>query len=105
VRTLLGSGHAEIDRWAVHPGGRSILDRVQRALELTDEQLSPSRAVLRDDGNMSSATVLFILRRILHGEAEDGSTATPDRPERVVAMAFGPGLTVESAHLTRRIAR
>lgn len=105
VRTLLGSGHADIDRWAVHPGGRSILDRVQRALELTDEHMSPSRAVLRDDGNMSSATVLFILRRILHGDAEEGSTAPPERPERVVAMAFGPGLTVESAHLTRRIAR
>jgi predicted naringenin-chalcone synthase len=104
VQTLLGSTSTAIDRWAVHPGGRSILDRVQRALELSDEQMSPSRAVLREHGNMSSATVLFILRRILHGMADDGTSDPPAAPERVVAMAFGPGLTVESALLTRRIA-
>lgn len=84
-----------IDRWAIHPGGRSILDRVQSALALTDEQLAPSRAVLREFGNMSSATILFVLRRLLHGE-----NAAVGRPERVAAMAFGPGLTVESAIMT-----
>lgn len=102
VQTLLGPEPAAIDRWAVHPGGRSILDRVQRALGLSDDQMSPSRAVLRDAGNMSSATVLFILRRILHGEADDGTSTPPASPERVVATAFGPGLTVESALLTLR---
>lgn len=89
-----GVGVDDVARWAVHPGGRSILDRVQTALGLDDEQLAPSREVLRTHGNMSSATVLFILRRLLHGEAGDG--------ERIGAMAFGPGLTVEMALLTKR---
>lgn len=87
--------YGSIEHWAVHPGGRSILDRVQR--ELSDDQLQPSREVLRTYGNMSSATVLFVLRAILHG-AESAAR------ERVCAMAFGPGLTVETALLTRRTA-
>ncbi|GGA62376.1 naringenin-chalcone synthase [Pseudoclavibacter endophyticus] len=94
-----------IERWAVHPGGRAILDRVQRALGLSDEQLAPSRDVLRDYGNMSSATVLFILERLLRSDdAETGGGADP-APERVAAMAFGPGLTVESALFTKRVMR
>ncbi|TDX82270.1 putative naringenin-chalcone synthase [Rathayibacter sp. PhB151] len=91
---LGGVGAADVQRWAVHPGGRSILDRVQSAIGLSDEQMRPSREVLRTVGNMSSATVLFILRRLLHGEAAAG--------ERIGAMAFGPGLTVEMALLTKR---
>lgn len=90
-----------IPQWAIHPGGRSILDRVESTLGLTEAQLAPSREVLRTVGNMSSGTVLFILRRILHGEDTD-----VDRDgDRVCAMAFGPGLTVESATMTRRSAR
>jgi len=82
-----------VTHWAIHPGGRSILDRVQERLALSDAQLHPAREVLREYGNMSSATVLFVLRRILEQErAEPG--------ERVAAMAFGPGLTAESALLT-----
>lgn len=103
-----------IEHWAVHPGGRSILDKVQSTLRLTDAQMLPSREVLRENGNMSSATILFILRRILHGldevvggsaDAADGSrdaTGVSSGPARVCAMAFGPGLTVESATLTLR---
>jgi alkylresorcinol/alkylpyrone synthase len=85
---------AAIPRWAIHPGGRSVLDRAQRALRLGDDQLRPSREVLRRYGNMSSATILFILREHLT------APAAPDR-ERVCAVAFGPGLTVESALLRR----
>ena len=89
------AGEATPDVWAVHPGGRSVLDRVETGLELAPEALDASRAVLRDHGNMSSATVLFILRRVLHDdEVADGA--------RVAALAFGPGLTVESALLTKR---
>ena len=84
----------EVDRWAVHPGGRSVLDHVQTALGLTDEDLAPSRDVLRRYGNMSSPTVLFVLAELLRQPV----TAT----ERIAALAFGPGLTVESALLTRR---
>lgn len=86
----------EVDRWAVHPGGRSILDRVEGALALGGDALADARAVLRDYGNMSSATVLFILRRMLHDTAVvDGA--------RVAGLAFGPGLTVESALMTKRM--
>ncbi|WP_324012691.1 type III polyketide synthase [Microbacterium sp. JZ37] len=84
-----------IPHWAIHPGGRSILDKVESALELSEAQLLPARATLRDFGNMSSATVLFVLRHILDSPAASAG-------ERVVAMAFGPGLTVESALLTLR---
>jgi predicted naringenin-chalcone synthase len=95
---LAGRPFADVPRWAIHPGGRSILDKVQQALALGDDQLAPSRDVLRRFGNMSSATVLFVLRDILTGPR-------PDQPEeRVCALAFGPGLTVETALLTHRAA-
>ncbi|SFR86383.1 Predicted naringenin-chalcone synthase [Microbacterium sp. cf046] len=85
------------DVWAVHPGGRSILDRVQSGLELAPDALATSRAVLRDYGNMSSATVMFILRETLHDDTiAAGAT--------IAGLAFGPGLTVESALLTKRTA-
>jgi predicted naringenin-chalcone synthase len=84
-----------VAHWAIHPGGRSILDKVEARLGLTEAQLVPARETLHDYGNMSSATVLFVLRRILdQADAADG--------ERVAAMAFGPGLTVETALLTVR---
>ncbi|WP_293911938.1 type III polyketide synthase [Deinococcus sp.] len=84
--------YRQIDHWAVHPGGRSILDKVQSSLDLTDTQLAPSREVLRDYGNMSSATILFVLQKLI-AEAGDG--------ERICAMAFGPGLTVETGLVTK----
>ena len=90
-----GRASGAIEHWAIHPGGRSILDRVESTLGLAEAQLAPARETLRDYGNMSSATVLFVLDRILR----DAGTAAGDR---VAAMAFGPGLTVESALLTVR---
>lgn len=77
----------EIALWAVHAGGRSILDAVQHGLALPPDALRHSREVLRDFGNMSSATLVFVLERILRS-----SHATGDG----MAMAFGPGLTVET---------
>ena len=65
---------------------------MQEKLLLSDAQLVPAREVLRQYGNMSSATVLFAMRRILEEDAQNG--------ERVAAMAFGPGLTAESALMT-----
>ena len=89
-----GSSDA-VEHWAIHPGGRSILDKVESRLGLTEAQLVPARETLRDFGNMSSATVLFVRRNILESEAAgDG--------DRVAAMAFGPGLTVETALMTVR---
>jgi alkylresorcinol/alkylpyrone synthase len=94
VGTFL-AGEPMPDAWAVHPGGRSVLDRVEAGLDLAPEALDASREVLRDYGNMSSATILFILRRLLSDDAlADGA--------RIGALAFGPGLTVESGLLVKR---
>jgi predicted naringenin-chalcone synthase len=57
-------------------------------LELEEAQLSASREVLAEYGNMSSATVLFVLKKLLESDLESG--------QRILAMAFGPGLTIES---------
>lgn len=92
VGSFLGDDVPE--RWAVHPGGRSVLDRVETGLNLDPDALEASRAVLGRQGNMSSATILFILRELLHDDT------IPDAA-LVAALAFGPGLTVESALLTR----
>jgi len=86
------SGQEPPSRWAVHPGGRSVLDRVETGLGLEPEAIQASRDVLRDYGNMSSATILFILRALLHSPEVDGPIA---------ALAFGPGLTVEAALLRK----
>jgi len=82
-----------IAHWAIHPGGRSILDKTEAKLGLSEAQLRPSRETLRQYGNMSSATILFVMKAILD-EPSSGDG------ERVCAMAFGPGLTVETALLT-----
>jgi predicted naringenin-chalcone synthase len=85
---------SEIIHWAVHPGGRAILDKVEQALQLGSNRITASRNVLANYGNMSSATILFVLNELLH-------TSSPTAKERTVAMAFGPGLTIESAYLIR----
>ncbi|WP_104138511.1 type III polyketide synthase [Arthrobacter sp. ZGTC131] len=92
--SLRGLPYRDITHWAIHPGGRSILDKVQSRLELTDEQLVPARETLRNFGNMSSATVLFVLKHILELPPRDGD-------ERICSMAFGPGLTVETGLFTK----
>lgn len=95
---LRGLPYRDIRHWAIHPGGRSILDKVQSRLDLSDEQLVPARETLRNYGNMSSATVLFVLRHILDLPPADGAD---DGGERICSMAFGPGLTVETALFTK----
>ena len=77
----------DISLWGVHPGGKSVLDAVERGLGLPAHALSCSREVLERFGNMSSATVMFVLERLL-AEANPG--------ERGCAMSFGPGLTAET---------
>jgi len=76
-----------IDLWAVHPGGRSILDAVEKGLELPADALAASREVLSSFGNMSSATVMFVLERMMQ-QTRSG--------QRGCAMSFGPGLTAET---------
>lgn len=76
----------EVELWAVHPGGRSVLDAVQHGLELCPQALTASRQILRCYGNMSSASVMFVLRELMQ---------TARRGQRGCAMSFGPGLTAE----------
>ena len=78
--------------WAVHAGGRSILDAVQAAFQLPPDALDWSRGVLKDYGNMSSATLVFVLGRML-AAARAGEVAPGARG---FAVAFGPGLAAES---------
>ncbi|HXR40313.1 MAG TPA: type III polyketide synthase [Terracidiphilus sp.] len=82
-----GKDPLELDLWAVHPGGRSILDAVEKGLALAPDALASSRSVLAQFGNMSSATVMFVLREIMQ-RAQSG--------QQGCAMSFGPGLTAET---------
>ena len=84
---LDGASPESIDRWAVHPGGRSVLDAVEAGLQLGPATLAASRDILDRFGNMSSATVMFVLQQILNAAAPG---------ERGCAMSFGPGLTAET---------
>jgi predicted naringenin-chalcone synthase len=97
VEELLGAhglSVADVDGWAIHPGGRKIVEVVGEVLGLAEEQLAPSYDVLRDVGNCSSATVLLVLERLAQTvDVPPGGT--------VVAMAFGPGLTLYTALLRR----
>jgi alkylresorcinol/alkylpyrone synthase len=83
---------ADVDGWAVHPGGRRILEVVGHRLELPDQALDASYGVLREHGNCSSATVLMVLARLRAA----GAVAAG---RHAVAMAFGPGLTLYAALL------
>lgn len=81
-------GRDDVDFWAIHPGGIAIVEKAQEILALSDEEVHDSLEVLRLHGNMSSPTILFILERILRRN---------DLPRTAVALAFGPGLTIEGA--------
>jgi predicted naringenin-chalcone synthase len=93
VRATLfnGWGAGEIDSWAVHAGGRSILDAVEKGLELPQGALFASRDVLARYGNMSSSTLMFVLSELI-GRPDVG---------KGVALAFGPGLAAEGFHFER----
>ncbi len=85
---VLGSRAKEdVTLWGVHPGGKSVLDAVERGLGLPAEALCASREVLERFGNMSSATVMFVLERLMR---------TAKAGELGCAMSFGPGLTAET---------
>lgn len=93
VRQAMRAGRSfdEIDSWAVHAGGRSVLDAVENGLDLPQGALAESREVLARYGNMSSSTLPFVLAAML------------DKPERRcgIALAFGPGLAAEGFHFER----
>lgn len=83
---------AAIDGWAVHAGGRTVLDAVEQGFALEPEALTASREVLRDCGNMSSSTLMFVFDKILRD----------DKPiDNGLAIAFGPGLAAEGFRFRR----
>jgi predicted naringenin-chalcone synthase len=76
----------EIRQWCIHPGGKRIVEAIQKSLGLISDDLQASYKVLREYGNMSSPTLLFVLKELMQ-EQKEGS---------VFAAAFGPGLTMET---------
>ena len=88
-----GWGPDQVTSWAVHAGGRSILDAVEKGLELPQGALFASRDVLANYGNMSSATLMFVLSQLMD---------SPD-VRKGVALAFGPGLAAEGFHFERAV--
>lgn len=86
----------DIDYYAIHPGGKRILACIQQALNITSEQNQPAYQVLRQFGNMSSPTILFVLKEIWDNLTEQ------DLDKKILSFAFGPGLTMESMILKIR---
>jgi len=113
--------------WAIHPGGRAIVDRLAEIFQLDANQVAASRSILRQYGNLSSATIMFVLQEIVNdlypspssrfvsgngqyiahrnGPRHNRAESVPRAMEHGedisgVAMAFGPGLVIEMAHLT-----
>jgi predicted naringenin-chalcone synthase len=78
----------EISHWCIHPGGKRILDVVHKSLNLQNGELSHCYDVLRNFGNMSSATILFVLKQMMQ--------AVPANNQKIFTAAFGPGLTMET---------
>lgn len=89
-KILRGEQVKDVDLWAIHPGGRTVLDAVETGLGLTPVDLSSSRRILHNYGNMSSATIMFVLQDMLHLHQNHHDEA------RGLAMAFGPGMVAET---------
>jgi len=85
--------HEAVDYFAVHPGGKKIVQAVESALQISKDKIEYTYDILKRFGNMSSVSVMFVLKGIFD--------QTDDAPKKIIAMAFGPGLTVESALLTK----
>ncbi|HVN93646.1 MAG TPA: 3-oxoacyl-[acyl-carrier-protein] synthase III C-terminal domain-containing protein [Terracidiphilus sp.] len=87
TRITHGREISAIDLWAIHPGGRTILDAAEKGLALPAEALADSRNILLNYGNMSSASIMFVLQRLMQ-RAIPGQVGC--------AMSFGPGVTAET---------
>ena len=84
----------EITHWCIHPGGKKILNAIQKQLQLKDEDMQYSRNILSNYGNMSSPTVLFVLKEIFE--------SIDNKPANIFGTAFGPGLTMETFLCSRK---
>lgn len=83
-----GLTHQEIPFWCIHPGGKKIVDVIEQKLALTKSQTYYARKILAENGNMSSPTILFVLKEIMDSSIKAG--------EKIFGVAFGPGLTMET---------
>jgi predicted naringenin-chalcone synthase len=92
----LPQAQSDIKAWAIHPGGRRILEAVQRVCNLQEEALSPSYTILRKHGNMSSPTVLYVLNELLQ---QPDPAELPREPQMILSAGFGPGLSLEAGLL------
>lgn len=79
----------QITHWCIHPGGKKILEAVNKSLILSNGQLDSSYEVLKEFGNMSSPTILFVLKKIMQ-------TLKGNENNRIFGAAFGPGITMET---------
>ena len=86
-----GLQQPDVTHWCIHPGGKKILEAISSSLGIASDCLEHSYEVLRDYGNMSSATILFVLKKILNECA-----AVPEKKAHIFGAAFGPGLTMET---------
>lgn len=86
---------ADISHWCIHPGGKKILTAIQKSISLSENSLSESYNVLKDYGNMSSPTILFVLKEMM-----DQLNRGKRKRTNIFGAAFGPGLTMETFILT-----
>ncbi len=84
----LGLSQSDITDWCIHPGGKKIVEAIEKSLAISKIDLVHSYQILNDYGNMSSPTILFVLKQILDNQ--------DNKPINVFGAAFGPGLTLES---------
>lgn len=103
IKNLLESSLAQlnlsIDKitdWAIHPGGKNILEAVEHSLGLSHDDLAKSYDVLKNYGNMSSPTILFVLKEMMQSNTSHNS-----KQNNIFAVAFGPGITMESVILEK----
>jgi predicted naringenin-chalcone synthase len=82
---------SDISYWCIHPGGKKILKSIQKSISVSEEALQQSYKVLRDYGNMSSPTILFVLKQII-----DELPYNSAQRSNIFGAAFGPGLTMET---------
>ncbi len=94
---LRNSGYKknEITEWCIHPGGKKILSAISNSINIPEEDLQHSYEVLRNYGNMSSPSVLFVLKSII-----DEIKTTNKKNNKIFGAAFGPGITMETFVLT-----
>ncbi|MBI2730966.1 MAG: type III polyketide synthase [Sphingobacteriales bacterium] len=90
-----GVQQKDISNWCIHPGGKRILEAIHKSLHFSNGQLKESYEVLNKYGNMSSPTILFVLKEIM-SEFSNFSPPGGGREGAVFGAAFGPGLTMET---------